>query len=84
MGENKKLLVVEDEAQITRVLRRGLESAGYQVRVANDGRSGLETFRACSALDVGATILSSSAIVTLALTAALCGSAASSTPGILI
>ena len=47
MGENQnKLLVVDDEAQITRVLRRGLESAGYQVRVANDGRSGLETFRA--------------------------------------
>jgi two-component system KDP operon response regulator KdpE len=47
MRENqKKILVVDDEAQITRVLRRGLESAGYQVRVANDGRSGLETFRA--------------------------------------
>lgn len=42
----KKILVVDDEAQITRVLRRGLESAGYQVRIANDGRSGLETFRA--------------------------------------
>lgn len=41
-----KILVVDDEAQITRVLRRGLESAGYQVRTANDGRSGLETFRA--------------------------------------
>lgn len=41
----KKILVVDDEAQITRVLRRGLESAGYQVRIANDGRSGLETFR---------------------------------------
>jgi two-component system KDP operon response regulator KdpE len=41
----KKILVVDDEAQITRVLLRGLESAGYQVRVANDGRSGLETFR---------------------------------------
>ncbi|HWG49994.1 MAG TPA: response regulator transcription factor [Candidatus Acidoferrales bacterium] len=42
----KKILVVDDEGQITRVLRRGLESAGYQVRIANDGRSGLETFRA--------------------------------------
>jgi DNA-binding response OmpR family regulator len=41
----KKILVVDDEAQITRVLLRGLESAGYQVRVANDGRAGLETFR---------------------------------------
>ena len=43
--EAKKILVVDDEAQITRVLRRGLESAGYQVRIANDGRSGLEAFR---------------------------------------
>lgn len=43
--EPKKILVVDDEAQITRVLRRGLESAGYQVRIANDGRSGLEAFR---------------------------------------
>src|SRR3954466_4402382 len=41
----KKILVVDDEAQITRVLLRGLESAGYQVRVANDGRAALETFR---------------------------------------
>jgi two-component system KDP operon response regulator KdpE len=43
--EAKKILVVDDEAQITRVLRRGLESAGFQVRIANDGRAGLETFR---------------------------------------
>jgi len=42
----KKILVVDDEAQITRVLLRGLESAGYQVRTAADGRSGLESFRA--------------------------------------
>lgn len=42
----KKILVVDDEAQITRVLRRGLESAGFQVRIASDGRSGLESFRA--------------------------------------
>jgi two-component system KDP operon response regulator KdpE len=41
----KKVLVVDDEAQITRVLLRGLESAGYQVRIATDGRAGLETFR---------------------------------------
>ena len=40
-----KILVVDDEAQITRVLRRGLESAGFQVRIAGDGRSGLESFR---------------------------------------
>jgi two-component system KDP operon response regulator KdpE len=45
IDELKKVLVVDDEAQITRVLLRGLESAGYQVRVANDGRAGLEAFR---------------------------------------
>jgi two-component system, OmpR family, KDP operon response regulator KdpE len=44
--EVAKILVVDDEVQITRVLRRGLESAGYQVRTANDGRSALDTFRA--------------------------------------
>ena len=43
--DGKKILVVDDEAQITRVLRRALESAGFQVRVADDGRSGLEGFR---------------------------------------
>jgi two-component system KDP operon response regulator KdpE len=46
IDDPKKILVVDDEAQITRVLLRGLESAGYQVRVANHGRAGLETFRA--------------------------------------
>lgn len=40
-----KILVVDDEQQITRVLLKGLEAAGFQVRVANDGRTGLETFR---------------------------------------
>jgi two-component system KDP operon response regulator KdpE len=44
-NDPKKILVVDDEVQITRVLLRGLESAGYQVRVAADGRAGLETFR---------------------------------------
>ena len=44
-NDPKKILVVDDEAQITRVLLRGLESAGYQVRIAADGRAGLETFR---------------------------------------
>jgi two-component system KDP operon response regulator KdpE len=45
MDDQKKILVVDDEAQITRVLLRGLESAGYQVRISNDGRAGLEAFR---------------------------------------
>jgi two-component system KDP operon response regulator KdpE len=47
MSENlKKILVVDDEAQITRVLLHGLQSTGYQVRAAKDGRAGLESFRA--------------------------------------
>ncbi len=41
-----KILVVDDEGQILRVLRHGLEAEGYQVRTATDGRSGLEHFRA--------------------------------------
>ena len=41
----QKVLVVDDEAQITLVLRRGLESAGFQVRTADSGRAGMETFR---------------------------------------
>jgi two-component system, OmpR family, KDP operon response regulator KdpE len=41
----KKILVVDDEPQITRVLRRGLESTGFHVRIAADGPSGLENFR---------------------------------------
>lgn len=43
--ELNKILVVDDEAQITRVLLRGLEASGFQVRIADDGRAGLETFR---------------------------------------
>lgn len=42
----KKVLVVDDEAQITRVLRRTLESQGFQVRIAGDGGSALEHFHA--------------------------------------
>ena len=44
--QSKKVLVVDDEAQITRVLRRTLEAQGFQVRVASDGGSALEHFRA--------------------------------------
>jgi two-component system KDP operon response regulator KdpE len=37
-----KILVVDDEPQITRVLRSALASSGYQVEVAADGISALE------------------------------------------
>ncbi len=37
-----KLLLVEDEAGISRVLRRGLEMAHFEVDIAQDGKKGLE------------------------------------------
>lgn len=44
MNERAKILVVDDEPQLIRVLRTGLKSRGYDVRGAGDGESGLETF----------------------------------------
>jgi two-component system KDP operon response regulator KdpE len=42
----KRILVVDDEAQITRVLRMGLASRGYDVRVAADGAGALDALGA--------------------------------------
>jgi two-component system KDP operon response regulator KdpE len=44
----RKILIVDDEPQITRVLRTSLSSRGYEVRTANDGESGLDLFAAWS------------------------------------
>lgn len=44
MNETKKILVVDDEPQITRVLRRSLAAHKYDVRTAADGISALDTF----------------------------------------
>ena len=44
MTEGSKILVVDDEAQITRVLRGSLTAHRYQVRTAADGVSALDTF----------------------------------------
>jgi two-component system KDP operon response regulator KdpE len=44
MSEKQRILVVDDEPQITRVLRRSLTSHGYDVRVAADGLAALQTF----------------------------------------
>jgi two-component system KDP operon response regulator KdpE len=44
MNEPARILVVDDEPQLTRVLRTGLKSRGYEVRTAADGLSGFETF----------------------------------------
>lgn len=39
-----RILVVDDEPQITRVLLRSLTSKGYEVRIAGDGDFALQTF----------------------------------------
>ena len=41
---NKRILIVDDEPQITRVLRRSLTTHGYDVHVASDGEAALQTF----------------------------------------
>jgi two-component system, OmpR family, KDP operon response regulator KdpE len=43
MIDAKKILVIDDEPQITRVLRHSLTAHRYDVRTAADGLSGLET-----------------------------------------
>ena len=45
MAEPKHILVVDDESQITRVLRTALSSHGYDIRVANDGETALEIMK---------------------------------------
>ena len=45
MAEHKHILVVDDESQITRVLRTALFSHGYDIRVANDGETALEIMK---------------------------------------
>ena len=44
LSDKPRILVVDDEPQLTRVLRTGLTSRGYDVRVAVDGLAGFETF----------------------------------------
>jgi two-component system KDP operon response regulator KdpE len=43
-SEHSRVLVVDDEPQITRVLRTVLTSQGYQVRTAAEGESALSNF----------------------------------------
>lgn len=43
-NEKQRILIVDDEPQITRVLRRSLTAHGYDVRVASDGLVALQTF----------------------------------------
>src|SRR5438128_11296603 len=43
-NDRSRVLVVDDEPQITRVLRTVLTSQGYQVRTAGEGESALSNF----------------------------------------
>jgi two-component system, OmpR family, KDP operon response regulator KdpE len=45
MAEHFRILVVDDETQITRVLRTTLSAQGYDVRVANNGEMALEIMK---------------------------------------
>jgi two-component system, OmpR family, KDP operon response regulator KdpE len=45
MPNHKHILVVDDETQITRVLRTSLSTHGYDIRVANDGETALEIMK---------------------------------------
>lgn len=43
--DHPHILVVDDEPQITRVLRTTLDAKGYDVRIANDGEMALEIMK---------------------------------------
>ncbi|HEX4426540.1 MAG TPA: response regulator transcription factor [Terriglobales bacterium] len=45
MANKKRILIVDDESQITRVLRTALTGSGYEVRTAEDGHAGLRLAR---------------------------------------
>lgn len=41
-AEHRRILIVDDEPQITRVLRTSLDAHGYDLRIANDGQTALQ------------------------------------------
>src|SRR5215471_12723668 len=45
IADKSRVLVVDDEPQITRVLKTVLSSQGYQVRTAAEGESALSNFK---------------------------------------
>jgi len=45
VNEHRRILVVDDEPQITRVLRTSLAAQGYDIRVANNGETALEIMK---------------------------------------
>lgn len=48
MSDRKKILVVDDEPDIVKVVRKRLEESGYEVVTASDGQEGLEKARGVS------------------------------------
>src|SRR5512135_3164228 len=46
VGEKHNILVVDDEPQITRVLKTALSSRGYSIRTAADGDEAVQTMKA--------------------------------------
>lgn len=46
MKENKKVLIIDDEPHIRRVVELKLKNRGYQVMMAKDGAEGLEIIKA--------------------------------------
>jgi len=42
VSERRRILVVDDEPQITRVLRTSLSGSGYEIQIANEGETALE------------------------------------------
>lgn len=42
---NERILIIEDDPAILKVLQRGLTYEGYEVEIATDGTSGLNRFR---------------------------------------
>ena len=45
MRKNKKILIIDDEAYIRRVIELKLKRRGYQVFTASDGAEGLKEFK---------------------------------------
>ena len=45
MADRPHILVVDDESQITRVLRTSLSAQGYDIRIANSGEMALEIMK---------------------------------------
>ena len=46
MEARKRILVVDDEQEITLVLRSGLTKHGFDIHVAGEGEAALDIFRA--------------------------------------